>query len=48
MHQKTKTSLRINDITDDRHKELEEEEDMMSMNERLSYERSFLVIFPDS
>ncbi|CDW81481.1 UNKNOWN [Stylonychia lemnae] len=48
MHQKTKTSLRIDDISEDRHKELEEEEDMMSMNERLSYERSFLVLFPDS
>jgi len=46
--QKTKTSLRIDDISDDRHKELEEEEDMMSMNERLSYERSLFVLFPDS
>jgi hypothetical protein len=46
--QKTKTSLRIDDISDDRHRELEEEEDMMSMNERLSYDRSFLVLFPDS
>ena len=41
-------SIKIDEIKDERHKDLEEEEDMLSLNEKLSYERSPLVIFPDS
>lgn len=40
--------MKIDDIEDNKHKDLEEEEDMLSLNEKLSYERSLFTVFPDS
>lgn len=39
---------KISEIDDEKHKELEEEEDMLSLNEKLSSERSPFIVFPDS
>ncbi len=41
-------NCKIDDISDDKHKELEEEEDMISVNERFNTDRSKYVLFPDS
>lgn len=45
---RSRSTVRIDDVADAKHKELEEEEDMMSLNERLSMEKSAFILFPDS
>lgn len=45
--QRKKSSITIGEIID-KTEELEEEDDMLTMNARLNVERSYLIIFPDS
>lgn len=43
-----RSSVTIADIDESKHEELEEEDELMTINERLNLRKSRFVIFPDS
>lgn len=47
-YQRKRSSIKINEIDEDVHKDLEEEDDMMSVNERVNMDKSKGILFPDS
>jgi hypothetical protein len=47
-NQQRRSTTKIYDIDDSKHQELEEEEDMLSLNEKLSHQRSNFILYPDS
>lgn len=43
-----RSSITIEDVDKNKHQELEEEDELMTINERLNLRKSRYVIFPDS